>query len=43
VREYCAQPPDHGSPDPKYAVREGLLTLATGQKRYKDHNPVRVS
>jgi hypothetical protein len=35
--------PGSGSLDPKHAVREGLLTLAKGQERYKDRNPNRVS
>jgi len=27
-REQCAHSPDHGSPDPKHAVHEGLMALA---------------
>jgi len=28
----CAHSPDHGSPDPKHAVREGLLALAADMR-----------
>jgi len=31
-REQCAHSPDHGSPDPKHAVREGLLALAEDKR-----------
>jgi hypothetical protein len=41
--DQCAHLPGSEVPEPKHAVREGLLALAKGQKRYKDCNPVRVS
>jgi len=31
-KEYCTHSPVHGSPEPKHAVREGLMALAEDKR-----------